>query len=88
MEPSSIASKEEWRRAHEALPAKEKEATRTPDALAAERRRQLRRNCDRSFLTYETRGRGVEATLKWPPGHPQTPPYEWWRSHDAYGVQR
>jgi predicted dithiol-disulfide oxidoreductase (DUF899 family) len=55
MEPSSIESKEEWRRAHEALPAKEKEATRARDTLAAERRRQLRRNCERSFLTYETR---------------------------------
>jgi predicted dithiol-disulfide oxidoreductase (DUF899 family) len=39
MEPLSIASREEWRRAHEALPAKEKGATRAPDALAAERRR-------------------------------------------------
>jgi predicted dithiol-disulfide oxidoreductase (DUF899 family) len=23
-----------------------------------------------------------------PPGYPQTPPYEWWRPHDAYGAER
>jgi predicted dithiol-disulfide oxidoreductase (DUF899 family) len=60
------------------------------------------RDGDRVFLTYTTRGRGVE-TLgsiwtfldltplgrqeEWedsPPGHPQTPPYSWWRLHDEY----
>jgi predicted dithiol-disulfide oxidoreductase (DUF899 family) len=219
MELPPIVSKEEWQRAHEALLAKEKEATRARDALAAERRRQPRlefstdstfagpdrevtfldlfegrrqlivyhfwfppdgdpcggctmftdqvaplehlnardtsfavvsrasqtqigaykrrldwtvpwytvigddfqaqlgtseyfalnvflRDGDRAFLTYETRGRGVEALGSvwtfldltpfgrqetWedsPEGYPQTPPYEWWRPHDAYEVQR
>jgi predicted dithiol-disulfide oxidoreductase (DUF899 family) len=219
MELPPIVSKEEWQRAHEALLAKEKEATLARDALAAERRRQPRlefstdstfagpdgevtfldlfegrrqlivyhfwfppdgdpcggctmftdqvaplehlnardtsfavvsrapqaqidaykqrlgwtlpwytvvgddfqqqlgtseyfalnvflRDGDRAFLTYETRGRGVEALGSvwtfldltpfgrqetWedsPEGYPQTPPYEWWRPHDAYEVQR
>lgn len=55
MKPSPIISKEEWRRAQEALPAKE-DATRAGNALA--------------------------------PGYPQTPPDEWWRSHNAHGVRR
>ncbi len=40
MELPRIVSREEWQRAHEALLAKEKQATRERDALAAERRRQ------------------------------------------------
>jgi len=40
MELPQIVSKEEWQRSHEALLAKEKEATQARDALAAERRRQ------------------------------------------------
>jgi predicted dithiol-disulfide oxidoreductase (DUF899 family) len=40
MELPPIVSEEEWRRAGEALRAKEKRATRAADALAAERRRQ------------------------------------------------
>jgi predicted dithiol-disulfide oxidoreductase (DUF899 family) len=40
MELPQIVSEEEWQRSHEALVAKEKEATRARDALAAERRRQ------------------------------------------------
>jgi predicted dithiol-disulfide oxidoreductase (DUF899 family) len=40
MELPQIVSREEWRRSHEALLAKEKRATRERDALAAERRRQ------------------------------------------------
>jgi predicted dithiol-disulfide oxidoreductase (DUF899 family) len=40
MELPQIVSAEEWQRAQEALLAKEKEATRARDALAAERRRQ------------------------------------------------
>jgi predicted dithiol-disulfide oxidoreductase (DUF899 family) len=39
MELPPIAGKEEWQRSHEALLAKEKEATKARDALAAERRR-------------------------------------------------
>ncbi|MET0305628.1 MAG: DUF899 domain-containing protein [Solirubrobacterales bacterium] len=40
MELPQIVSEEEWQRSHEALLAKEKEATKASDALAAERRRQ------------------------------------------------
>jgi len=40
MELPPIVDKEEWAQSHEALLAKEKEATRARDALAAERRRQ------------------------------------------------
>jgi predicted dithiol-disulfide oxidoreductase (DUF899 family) len=40
MELPTIVSEEQWRRSHEALLAKEKQATRARDALAAERRRQ------------------------------------------------
>ena len=40
MELPEIVSEEEWQQSHEALLAKEKEATRARDALAAERRRQ------------------------------------------------
>jgi len=39
MELPPIVSEEEWQRSHEQLLAKEKEATRAGDALAAERRR-------------------------------------------------
>jgi predicted dithiol-disulfide oxidoreductase (DUF899 family) len=39
MELPQIASEEEWRESHDALLAKEKEATHAGDALAAERRR-------------------------------------------------
>jgi predicted dithiol-disulfide oxidoreductase (DUF899 family) len=39
MELPPIVSEEEWKRSHEALLAKEKEATAARDALAAERRR-------------------------------------------------
>ena len=39
MELPPIVSEEEWQRSHEQLLAKEKEATRAADALAAERRR-------------------------------------------------
>jgi len=40
MELPPIVSEEEWQRSHETLLAKEKQATRARDALAAERRRQ------------------------------------------------
>lgn len=40
MELPAIVSREEWERSHAALLAKEKEATRARDTLAAERRRQ------------------------------------------------
>ncbi len=62
------------------------------------------RDGDRIFRTYFTTGRGVEALgSNWtfldltplgrqeswedsPEGYPQTPPYEWWRLHDEYGL--
>jgi predicted dithiol-disulfide oxidoreductase (DUF899 family) len=40
MQLPTIVSEQEWQRSHEALLAREKEATRARDALAAERRRQ------------------------------------------------
>ena len=40
MELPPIVSKEDWSKSHDALLAKEKQATRARDALAAERRRQ------------------------------------------------
>jgi predicted dithiol-disulfide oxidoreductase (DUF899 family) len=40
MELPQMVSRDEWQQAHEALLAKEKQATRERDALAAERRRQ------------------------------------------------
>src|SRR5688500_5680251 len=40
MELPPIVTEQEWQTSHEALLAKEKEATRARDALAAERRRQ------------------------------------------------
>jgi predicted dithiol-disulfide oxidoreductase (DUF899 family) len=40
MQLPAIVTQEEWQRSHEALLAKEKQATRERDALAAERRRQ------------------------------------------------
>ena len=40
MQLPPIVSQEEWQASHDALLAKEKEATRARDALAAERRRQ------------------------------------------------
>jgi predicted dithiol-disulfide oxidoreductase (DUF899 family) len=40
MQLPEIVSEQKWQQSHEALLAKEKEATRTRDALAAERRRQ------------------------------------------------
>jgi predicted dithiol-disulfide oxidoreductase (DUF899 family) len=62
------------------------------------------RDGEKVFRTYFTSGRGVEALgSNWtyldltplgrqedwedsPDGRPQTPPYEWWRRHDEYGV--
>jgi predicted dithiol-disulfide oxidoreductase (DUF899 family) len=64
------------------------------------------RDGDSVFRTYFTAGRGVEALgSNWtfldltplgrqedweesPDGHPQTPPYEWWRRHDEYEGSR
>jgi predicted dithiol-disulfide oxidoreductase (DUF899 family) len=64
------------------------------------------RDGDDVYRSYFTAGRGVEALgsvwtfldltplgrqEEWedsPKGHPQTPPYHWWRRHDEYGTDR
>ena len=45
-----VVSEAEWRKAHEALMAKEKAATRARDALAAERRRQPMMRIDKAYV--------------------------------------
>jgi len=45
-----VVSRAEWRIAHEQLLAKEKEATRATDALAAERRRQPMVRIDKDYV--------------------------------------
>ena len=63
MELPQIVSREEWQQAHEALLAKEKQATRERDALAAERRRQPMME----FVTdYEFEGPDGVVTLRRP----------------------
>ncbi len=51
-----VVSEAEWRRAHDALLAKEKAATRARDALAAERRRQPMVLIDRTYVFESTKG--------------------------------
>ena len=55
-----VVSAEEWQAAHEELLAKEKEATRARDALAAERRRQPMVEIDKPYVFEGPEG---EATL-------------------------
>ncbi|TMB88874.1 MAG: DUF899 domain-containing protein, partial [Chloroflexi bacterium] len=50
MKPPAIVSFEEWQAAHEKVLAKEKEATRARDALAAERRRQPAVQIDKDYV--------------------------------------
>ena len=50
MELPPIVDQQEWQRAHERLLAKEKEATRARDALAAERRRQPMTEFETGFV--------------------------------------
>ena len=45
-----VVSAAEWQAAHEQLLAKEKEATRARDALAAERRRQPMTRIDKEYV--------------------------------------
>ena len=45
-----VVSAEEWKAAHESLLAKEKEATRASDALAAERRRQPMTRVEKEYV--------------------------------------
>jgi len=50
MNLSPVVSAEEWQAARDALLAKEKEATRARDALAAERRRLPRVHIDKDYV--------------------------------------
>jgi predicted dithiol-disulfide oxidoreductase (DUF899 family) len=50
LELPPVVSESEWQRAHERLLAKEKEATRARDALAAERRRQPRVLIEKDYV--------------------------------------
>ena len=52
-----VVSEAEWRRAHDALLAKEKAATRARDALAAERRRQPMVRIEKSYIFESTKGK-------------------------------
>ncbi len=81
MDPPPIVSEEEWLRSHEALLAKEKEATRARDALAAERRRQpmLEFSSDYEF-------EGPEGLVGLPDlfeGRPQLIVYHFWFPPDG-----
>ena len=50
MNRPAVVSQEEWQAAHDALLAKEKQATRERDALAAERRRQPMTRVDKDYV--------------------------------------
>jgi predicted dithiol-disulfide oxidoreductase (DUF899 family) len=54
-----VVSEAEWQAAHEELLAKEKEATRARDALAAERRRQPMVRIDKDYLFEGPNGRAT-----------------------------
>jgi predicted dithiol-disulfide oxidoreductase (DUF899 family) len=83
MELPPIVSEEEWRRAHQALLAKEKEASRARDALAAERRRQprLEFSTDYAFEGPD----GVVSFLDLFEGRRQLIVYHFWFPPDAQG---
>jgi predicted dithiol-disulfide oxidoreductase (DUF899 family) len=81
MELPPIVSAEEWERSHDALLAKEKEATRASDALAAERRR---RPMTEFSTDYEFEG--PEGTVKLPDlfeGRRQLILYHFWFPPDG-----
>jgi predicted dithiol-disulfide oxidoreductase (DUF899 family) len=81
MELPQIVSREDWQQAHEALLAKEKQATRERDALAAERRRQPMME----FATdYEFAG--PDGVVSFPDlfeGRPQLILYHFWFPRDG-----
>jgi predicted dithiol-disulfide oxidoreductase (DUF899 family) len=81
MELPPIVGQEEWQRSHEALLAKEKEATRAGDALAAERRRQpmTEFSPDHSFEGPE----GVVTMADLFQGRPQLIVYHFWFPPDG-----
>ena len=81
MEPPEIVSQEDWERAHEALLAKEKQATRERDALAAERRRQPMMEMDTGY-EFE----GADGVVKLPDlfeGRDQLLLYHFWHPPDG-----
>jgi predicted dithiol-disulfide oxidoreductase (DUF899 family) len=81
MQLPAIVSEEEWQQSHEALLAKEKQATRERDALAAERRRQPMME----FSTdYEFEGPdGVVTFTDLFEGRPQLIVYHFWLPPDG-----
>ena len=81
MELPQIVSQEEWQQAHEALLAKEKQATRERDALAAERRRQpmMEFGTDYEFEGAE----GVVTFADLFEGRPQLVLYHFWFPQDG-----
>jgi predicted dithiol-disulfide oxidoreductase (DUF899 family) len=81
MELPQIVTPEEWQRSHKALLAKEKQATRERDALAAERRRQPMTE----FATdYEFEGPdGVVTFTELFEGRPQLIVYHFWFPPDG-----
>jgi predicted dithiol-disulfide oxidoreductase (DUF899 family) len=81
MELPQIVTPEEWQRSHDALLAKEKQATRERDALAAERRRQPMTE----FATdYEFEGPdGVVTFTELFEGRPQLIVYHFWFPPDG-----
>jgi predicted dithiol-disulfide oxidoreductase (DUF899 family) len=81
MELPQIVSREEWQQAHEALLAKEKQATKERDALAAERRRQpmMEFGTDYEF-------EGPDGVVRFPDlfeGRPQLILYHFWFPRDG-----
>ena len=81
MELPEIVSQEDWERAHEALLAKEKQATRERDALATERRRQPMMEMDTGY-EFE----GADGVVKLPDlfeGRDQLLLYHFWHPPDG-----
>jgi predicted dithiol-disulfide oxidoreductase (DUF899 family) len=81
MELAQIVSREEWQQAHEALLAKEKQATRARDALAAERRRQPMMQFGSDY-EFEGPGGTVRFTDLFA-GRPQLVVYHFWFPKDG-----
>jgi predicted dithiol-disulfide oxidoreductase (DUF899 family) len=81
MELPTIVNEQEWQRSHEALLAKEKQATRDRDALAAERRRQPAMEISSDY-EFEGPGGVVKLTDLFE-GRPQLILYHFWFPEDG-----